>query len=43
MEEDSDVEDDDSEGDTNVADDTTALKVMLYRKIDFDGVEVAED
>ena len=29
--------------DTNVADDTTALKVMLYRKIDFDGVEVAED
>ena len=39
MEEDSDVEDDDSEGETNIADDNTESDVGQVERIYFDGVK----
>ena len=43
LEEDSDVEDDDSEGETNIADDNTESDVGQVEIIYFDGVEVTDD
>ena len=43
MEEDSDVEDDDSEGETNIADDNTESDVGQVEIIYFDVVEVTDD
>ena len=43
MEEDSDVEDDDSEGETNIADDNTESDVGPVERIYFDGVEDTDD
>ena len=43
MEEDSDVEDDGSEGETNITDDNTESDVGQVEIIYFDGVEVTDD
>ena len=43
MEEDSDVEDNDSEGETYIADDNIESDVGQVERIYFDGVEVTDD